>query len=124
MQKITLVLLLIICFFFQNLLSKAEIVTARKPTFNPTGRDPFRSLMPEKQIKQGEVRIVPQAPVLAPDLKIEGIVWGGKFPQVIIESHVMREGDVINNGEPITIISIKPKEVAVLFKGKLFTLYP
>ncbi len=124
MKKLAIILLLISCLFLENFITQAEIVSTRKPTFSPAGRDPFKSLMPEKQIKKEETKIIPEAPVLAPDLKIDGIVWGGNFPQAIIESQVMREGDVIDKGEPVTIITIKPKELVVLFKGKLFTLYP
>lgn len=124
MQKITVILLLAMCFFLRGLLIQAEIGTVKKLTFNPAGRDPFKSLIPEKQVSKEGPMIIPEALVSAPDLKIDGIVWGGRFPQAIIESQVMREGDVIKKGEPITIISIKPKEVVILFKGKLFTLYP
>lgn len=104
----------------------AEIKTLKTISFDATGlKDPFRSLLPEKKIEiRPEIEKQPEIIVSAPELKIQGIIWGGKFPQAIINNHVIKEGESLDGAEPIIIVGIKQKEVVVLFKNKIFTYAP
>ncbi|MFH1201947.1 MAG: hypothetical protein V1674_03535 [Candidatus Omnitrophota bacterium] len=99
-----------------------EVVSATVE-FNPsTNRDPFTSLLPkEKPIEQPTV-IAPgtrEEVIVAPKLNIQGLVWGAKFPQAIIENKVVKIGDKIDESE---IVEIKKDGIVITYKGKLFTL--
>lgn len=128
MSKIIALLCIGLLLFMLGTFSKAETISIRKVNFSPLGlRDPFISVLPEKrareELKVPEATIV-EAMVSPPDISIQGIVWGGKFPQVIINGQVMKEGQVLPGPAAITILSIKAKEVSVLFRGKIFNLQP
>jgi hypothetical protein len=103
--------------------SYAEIKTLKTITFDATDlKDPFKSLLPEKKIEiQPGIEKVLEPVVTAPVIEIQGIIWGGKFPQAIINNCVLKEGESLDGAEPIIIVGIKSKEVVVLFKNKIFT---
>lgn len=125
MQKSIIILLFSLLFLLPGSLLKAEIVAVREVTFGNDSLDnPFKSLLPEKKpALEIEIETVePEVEIKAPDIKIQGIVWGGRFPQAIINESVIKEGDILP--EAITILEIKPQEVVVLFKSKIFTYYP
>ncbi len=115
-------------FLLSSALSWADVISSRKVIFKPSGlASPFKSLLPEKKIKEElpEFEIPESVIAIAPpNIQIKGIVWGGAFPQAIINDQVLREGDALEDPETITILEIKPQEVVVLFKGKIFSLYP
>ncbi|MBU2541122.1 MAG: general secretion pathway protein GspB [Candidatus Omnitrophica bacterium] len=129
-MKNTSLIVLFITIFLLSLysLGQADVVSSKKVAFKPSGlRSPFRSLLPEKKAEEAkEVIKAPEReiPVSSPKVKINGIVWGGLFPQAIINDEVTREGDVLGKPESITVLEIKPREVVVLFKGKIFSLNP
>lgn len=128
MRTLSIVLFLSLLFVLPEAKALADITSLSKVTFDTKGfRDPFKSQLPEKKIEE-KVEIIPRPEleviVSPPDITIQGIVWGGIFPQAIIDSQVIREGDVLAEPEPITILEIKPKEVVVLYRRKIFTLHP
>lgn len=49
-----------------------------------------------------------------PSLTVQGIIWGGSFPQAIINGKVVKIGDVI---EGVDIVNISKEGVTVLFAG-------
>lgn len=106
----------------------AETLSLKKVTFAASGfRNPFKSLLPEKIIEKEAVRVTrpePEVAITAPELTIQGIVWGGKFPEAIINGKVLKEGDILTGPEPITILEIRPKEVVILYKNKIFNFLP
>ncbi len=59
-----------------------------------------------------------------PLLEIQGIVWGGTFPQAIIENKVVKTGDFIKIGqaEAAKIINIDKEGVTVYFDGQNYKL--
>jgi len=128
MRKIAITIFLILAWCLSIALIRAETTSMKKITFDASGlRDPFKSVLPQKKVEEPKrVILTPklEVPVRQPEAAIQGIVWGGKFPQVIINDRVLRVGDVANVPEPMTIIDIKPQEVVVLFAGKVFSLYP
>ena len=106
----------------------AEILSLKKVSFQVGGfRNPFKSVLPEKIVEEKIVKVSRPAPEIetkAPEITIQGIVWGGKFPEVIINGKVLKEGDILTGPEPITVLEIKPKEVVILYKNKIFNLLP
>jgi hypothetical protein len=57
-----------------------------------------------------------------PQLTVQGIIWGGNFPQAIINNKVVKIGDVLEGAE---VVEIEKEGVTVLFAGvdyKLTTL--
>lgn len=77
-------------------------------------RDPFGDVLgqPEEQrvSAEGELAAGSQAAPL-PTLSIQGLIWGGRFPQAIVNGKVVRIGDAVE-GAQITDIN---KEGIVLF---------
>lgn len=106
----------------------AETLSLKKVTFAASGfRNPFKSVLPEKITEKELVNVARPAPeveIKAPEVTIQGIVWGGEFPQAIINGKVLKEGDVLTEPEPITILEIRPKEVVILYKNKIFNFLP
>ena len=75
-------------------------------------RDPFQE---EKiEIEEEPVQTKP-----LPALQIQGIVWGGTFPQAIINNKVARVGDTI---EGVRITDINKNGVIVFFENRQYNL--
>lgn len=53
--------------------------------------------------------------VSLPELTVQGVVWGGKFPEAIMNNKVVKTGDTI---EGVRVISIDKDGVTVFFEGK------
>jgi hypothetical protein len=106
----------------------AETLNLKKVSFQASGfRNPFKSVLPEKIIEEKTVKITKPAAaveIMPPEVAIQGIVWGGEFPQAIINGKVLKEGDVLTGPEPITILEIRPKEVVIFYKNKIFNFLP
>jgi hypothetical protein len=59
---------------------------------------------------------------LAPNLdnfKVQGVIWGGNFPQAIINNKILRVGDLIDGAE---IASIEKEGITLNFAGRLANL--
>lgn len=86
-------------------------------------RDPFISEMAEKEEEksltgQGEDELnKPTFDLNA--LNVQGIIWGGKIPQAIINNKVLSVGSLINEAE---ILSIDKTGITVSFAGEIFNL--
>jgi len=82
-------------------------------------RDPFANpIQPEVSPDGGESNIiVPELP--PPDMKIQGIFWGGKFPQAIINDKVVKINEKIDGAQ---VIEITKDSVKILFGNKQFVL--
>ena len=127
-EKIVILSLLTFLFFFTR-----EAVAIEEPltqiTLRPTVeykadslRDPFRS--PEKQEKIIKPAATPATQQLAPEvplpaLNISGIVWGGIFPQAIINGKVVKPGDSI---EGVNIVDINKTGITVSFVNRIYNL--
>lgn len=78
-----------------------------------TLRDPFRGLKIEAEPKQkGE-------PKPLPTLTVQGIVWGGNFPQAIINNRVVRIGDTVDGAQ---VVDISKDNIIVEFEGRKYNL--
>jgi hypothetical protein len=54
-----------------------------------------------------------------PELKVQGVIWGGNFPQAIVNNKVLKVGDTV---EGVEIKSIDKKGITVLFEGSESTI--
>jgi len=82
-------------------------------------RDPFKSYIESSVATRVLEPMVEQGPM--PDLEVQGLFWGGGYPQAIINNKVLRESDTI---EGVKIISIKKDGVTVLFANTEHKLSP
>jgi len=76
-------------------------------------RDPFRTNLPQEQTSERGPGTEGALPL--PALNIQGIVWGGKLPQAIINNQVVKVGDTV---EGVRIIDINKKGITLLFNGQ------
>jgi hypothetical protein len=78
-------------------------------------RDPFQN----ENIEIQEEPQAPAEPRPLPVLEVQGIIWGGNFPQAIINSKVLGIGDTI---EGVRIIDINNSRVIVSFDRQKYNL--
>ena len=83
-------------------------------------RDPFRPLKAVKEkVKQEKAGDLKQAGANIGNLKVEGMIWGGRFPQAIINERVLNVGDTIDGAE---ILSIDKNGITLSSNGVLNVL--
>lgn len=82
-------------------------------------RDPFvNSVQADISIQSGGPKLnIPEVPL--PPMVIQGIFWGGKFPQAIINEKIVKVGEKIDGAQ---ILSIEKDSVTVFFGTKNFVL--
>lgn len=78
-------------------------------------RDPFQG----EVMKSGPEGTVAQSAFKPPELKIEGVIWGGKVNQAIINGKVLTIGDTIENAR---IVDIKKEGVKIFYGNREFDL--
>lgn len=83
-------------------------------------RDPFKEPS-GKAVEEVDNSQQPQTEERLPELTVQGLVWGGKITQAIINNTVVKQGDTISGAKVITITK---EGVTVLFKGKQYKLSP
>ncbi len=81
------------------------------PFLNQSAKD---ATLKEVYIPVEEVKDIP-----LPPLVIQGLLWGGEFPQAIINNKVVKIGDTI---EEARIVEINKNGVILLFAGRKFPL--
>jgi hypothetical protein len=86
-------------------------------------RDPFRSYIvkekPAEQQQQPDQEALEVVPM--PTFTVQGVFWGGNFPQAIINNKVVKEGDTIQEAK---VISISRETVRFLFANREFSIDP
>ena len=89
-------------------------------------RDPFSNLFQLGRIKREQNIQVPQEGIeqikVLPDLKkfkVQGVIWGGKFPQAIINNKIFKVGDLVEGFE---IMNIEKKGISLGFGVEMFIL--
>jgi hypothetical protein len=80
-------------------------------------KDPFRSPFMKAAVKAGGATGTSQKKT--PPLKVQGIIWGGKFNQAIINNKVVKIGDTV---EGARVINIDKHGITVFFEGEQYTL--
>jgi len=80
-------------------------------------KDPFQRYK-EEEIPPGAQQ---EGPGLStpPSLTVQGIIWGGRFPQAIINNKVVKVEDTI---EGARVISIDKEGINLLFEGMQYNL--
>lgn len=83
-------------------------------------RDPFVSVI-KKEAKPEKSNLEnTELPKIDPDkFKVEGLIWGSKFTQAIINGVVLREGDLIDGAE---VIKIEKDGVTLDYSGQVIDL--
>jgi len=84
-------------------------------------RDPFQSVVTSEEKKvtpEGKVDLMQPGSDLG-NLKVQGIIWGGRIPQAIINDKVLTVGDTIEGAE---ILSIDKKGITLSSNGALNNL--
>ncbi|MBU1086281.1 MAG: hypothetical protein KKD05_02050 [Candidatus Omnitrophica bacterium] len=142
-EKIALVVILIICVLISNhlfnnwiisLKNKNSVVISIVPKIEPelpvpiigkqgkiedllepeikvnTIRDPFLSSKNPEQIKT----VLQKRPAV--ELRLSGILWDDKIPSAIINSNVVKIGDLI---EGKTVVDIEKTQVIIMEDGKI-----
>jgi hypothetical protein len=79
-------------------------------------RDPFLNPFAEKKVVKEETG-EPTKPL--PSLTVQGVIWGGLFPQAIINNRVVKEGDNIDG---VLISKISQEGITASYGGVPFDL--
>ncbi|MEE9316452.1 MAG: hypothetical protein V3U97_05020 [bacterium] len=134
MKKTLLLRKVIFCLGFLTLLSSILAFPLPGAQLNPKPgfaekveytsqdlRDPFQSPF-ELYKPVGEPEGKPPSVIGGlSQLEVQGIVWGSKPPQAIINNTVLKAGEVIEGAE---ILSIRKEGVYVLYEGREYILRP
>ena len=80
-------------------------------------RDPFYHYEPKEPVP--EVKPRAQAPAKLPALTVEGVVWGGNFPQAIINHRVVEVGDTL---EGVQITRIDKEGIVIAYSGGVYKI--
>ncbi len=109
----------VVC-FAQSFVGAEKTVSAQSPDqllrpkvdYSAQGlRDPFMGKGGQSGTGE-EVNPVEKKPL--PALTVQGVIWGGNFPQAIINNKVLKVGDTI---EGVKIKAIAKEGIIVLFEG-------
>jgi len=89
-------------------------------------RDPLVSLVPENKpveqpVPEPVVGIPVGPPPQPPAVTVQGMIWGGARPQVLIDSQLYNVGDTVQGAR---IVSIGREGVTVAIQGATFLLSP
>lgn len=82
-------------------------------------RDPFQAYLGEKKEVEKTGMVRSEAEVSPPSLTIQGIIWGAKFPQAIINNKVVKAGDTI---EGARILDINKDGIKVFYENRQYDL--
>lgn len=81
-------------------------------------RDPFEvSIIVDSSIAAKEDKVKETKEKTPPDLVVQGLIWGGAFPQAIINNKVVSVGDNIDGAR---IIYIGKDGVIAFFQGEQY----
>ena len=76
--------------------------------------DPFGGQEIEEPVKEEKAEVKPP-----PQLEIQGLIWGGHFPQAIVNNKVWRVGDTI---EEARIVDINKEGLVIDFQGQQYNI--
>lgn len=82
-------------------------------------RDPFIDPLVQQADKALPDPVEVDFEITPPALAVQGLIWGGRIPQAIINGKVVTKGDVIEGAE---IIDIDGNGVVVIYNKKIFKL--
>jgi hypothetical protein len=103
----------------------AQVVRYNGRNYRDPLKIPLELMKPIKIEKVEEVgekeEVKFEEEIILPEFKLQGILWGGKRPQAIINDRVFDKGMVIDEAE---IINIDKEGVIFLYKNKKFIVRP
>ena len=100
--------------------SKPEVIERPVVEYDVrTLRDPFESpfVRPPDSINPADPTAAKPVEYPPPALTVQGIIWGGAFPQAIINDKVVKVGDTIDE---VKILSIDKYGISVYYKEKKY----
>ena len=107
--------------FEQSKKEEPEVITRPKVEYNRAKRDPFEKVIIHKG--KGEARVQSSDDTssrsLIDSFVVQGLIWGGNFPQAIINSKVYKVGDTIQGA---TILNIDKNGIIFSLGGKKYIL--
>lgn len=123
MNRKTIILFFIsvfILFGFMPTSSESEVTTRPNLEYKADGlRDPFEGYIAKKEERKVSEVPTQEVSVSPPTLTVQGIIWGGLFPQAIINNKVVKVGDTIEGAQ---IMDIKKEGIVVSFKNRQYNL--
>ena len=97
-----------------------QLLKRPKYKYTATGeRDPFESLITRDE-KKGTVKVSREVEVPPPQLTVQGVIWGGKFPQAIVNDQLVKVGDELT--EEVVITRIDAAGVSFEFNEKEYSV--
>lgn len=82
-----------------------------------SSRDPFRDMNVQVQSPTSGVTQTDQ--VVLPEMEVQGVIWGTRKPQAIINKKVLYEGDYVDD---VLIQKISKTGIDVLYKNRVFVV--
>ena len=83
-------------------------------------RDPFESILPKEDLRLKKEETSAKSQIIAPKLKVEGILWGSNRPQAIVNGNVYEVGEVIKEMPQTKIHKIEKGTVIIIHEGMVF----
>jgi hypothetical protein len=87
-------------------------------------RDPFMSLLPKKEeqiVIKPEKTELAQEEIQLPEMYVQGMIWGGRYPTAIVDNRVVKIGDRIGEAE---VTGISREGVQLLYHNRYFLIRP
>ncbi|MGE5308064.1 MAG: hypothetical protein ACM3OC_03185 [Deltaproteobacteria bacterium] len=83
-------------------------------------RNPFKPYV----VKAPPASVIPETEIVykpLPSFDVQGVFWGGSFPQAILNGKIVKEGDII---EEAKIIGISKDKIRFMFANREFFITP
>lgn len=109
------------CYFVLAQENKVDEIIARPTVEYRSGqlRDPFKTLIISEKQSGQEVAGTQQPKLDLTKFNVQGIIWGGKIPQAIINNQVLGINDLIVGAK---ILKIDQEGITLNFAGEIFEL--
>lgn len=79
--------------------------------------DPFEPAVKKEEPLLTTQELIEQGDFVPPELTIQAIIWGGPFPQAIVNDRIVRVGDVISEA---MVVDIHSDGIVFSYKNKQF----
>jgi len=80
-------------------------------------RDPFEPYVKKKEPMLSTQQLTKQEDFKPPSMTIQGISWGGRYPQAIVNNKVVRVGDTVSDA---VVVEIRRDGIVFSFKNRQF----
>jgi hypothetical protein len=112
------------CAYADSAESKAqepdEVIGRLKVQYKAEGlSDPFRAVIGKVGLQDETVTSRVEKEIKIPDFVVQGVIWGPRLNQAIINNKVLKKGDTIEGAE---VLAIDKSGIILLFEGKQINL--